>query len=296
MSLNLNHLAVFHAIAEAGSVTRAAERLMVSQPAVSKQLKELERALRVRLLEPYAARIFALADEAEGALTDLGALRRGTLTVGATPTIATYLLPEVLVYYRQRFPGVRVDVETADAELLRPRIVDGEIDVALADEKLTFPGMERRQLMMATFVAVAEPRHPLARRRRIRLTDLMAETLVTRDARSREQPIVERHLAEAGLAPAATLALGGTEAVKRAVQAGLGVAIVPRLAVGGEVAAGRLAILRVSDLSLARPIYEIRNGRQTPGKAAHALHCILEHAVRGSLPKPPGARARRRAT
>src|SRR6185295_2939986 len=120
MPLNLNHLVVFHAVAEAGTVTTAAERPMVSQPAVSKQVKELERALQARLfdrhakgvrltdagatLADYARRIFALADEAGAAMNDLSALRRGSVAVGASPMLGTYLLPRALVYFRQRFP------------------------------------------------------------------------------------------------------------------------------------------------------------------------------------------------
>src|SRR5688500_17274812 len=103
MALNLQHLAVFHAVAESGGVTSGADRLMVSQPAVSKQLRQLERELRItlferqgrgvrlteagRVLSEYARSIFALAAEAESAVADVGALRRGRLTVGATPTI-----------------------------------------------------------------------------------------------------------------------------------------------------------------------------------------------------------------
>src|SRR3954471_20047923 len=163
MDLNLNQLALFHAVADAGGVTRAAERVMVSQPAVSKQVKELERSLGTRLIErhgrgvrlteagrvlaEYARRIVALAEEAQAAITDLDSLRRGTLALAVTPTLGTYFLPDALVYFRRRFPGIRVDVETADVARLRSRFVGGEDppDVALADETLTFPGMARRE-------------------------------------------------------------------------------------------------------------------------------------------------------
>src|SRR5262249_51830476 len=111
MSMNLNHLAIFHAVAEAGSMTRGAELLAISQPAVSKQVQELENALgvhlfdrigrRVRLsqageiLADYARRLFALANEAESAIADVRGVRRGRLLVGASTTIGTYLLPGV---------------------------------------------------------------------------------------------------------------------------------------------------------------------------------------------------------
>src|SRR5437868_6918270 len=111
--MNLGHLAIFRAVAEEKSVSRGAERLMVSQPAVSKQLAQLERSLGVRLLDrhprgvritaagevllTYARRIFAAEAEAEAAIEELRGLRRGRLRVGASTTIGVYLLPEVFV-------------------------------------------------------------------------------------------------------------------------------------------------------------------------------------------------------
>jgi DNA-binding transcriptional LysR family regulator len=303
MSLSLNHLAVFHAVAEAGGVTRGAERLMVSQPAVSKQLKDLERALHVSLLQrhgrtvrltqagnvlaSYARRIFALAGEAEAALADLGAMRRGTLSLGATPTIGTYLLPQALVYFRQRFPGIRVEVATANGDSLGAALAEGTLELGLGDETLVFDGMQRRALTRVPFVAIAHPKSKLARRRRkVSLADLAGEPVVVRDTGATEGSPVERYLAEAGMAPGRVVSLGNTEAVKRAVEMGLGVAIVPRLAVQSEVAAGRLAILRMPELSLTRPLYEVWDGRRPRAKASRAFHCVLEHLVRGTLPNP----------
>jgi len=120
--MHLNHLFVFHAVAQEGNISRAAARLMVSQPAVSKQLKELERSLRMplfdrvprgvrfthagKLLSDYARKIFNLADEAERALEELRGLHRGRLSVGASTTIGVYLLPEIFVRFRQKYPGV----------------------------------------------------------------------------------------------------------------------------------------------------------------------------------------------
>jgi DNA-binding transcriptional LysR family regulator len=122
--MNLNHLSVFRAVAQAGGMTLGAERLDVSQPSVSKQVRELERALgvslfdlvgrRVRLsqagetLADYARRLFALAREAEEAMADVRAVRRGRLVVGANTTIGTYLLPGVVVeFWLGSSPGSR---------------------------------------------------------------------------------------------------------------------------------------------------------------------------------------------
>src|SRR5687767_2090471 len=127
MPLNFSQLAAFRAVADAGSVGRGAEKLLVSQPAVSKHIRQLERTLGVTLfdrtpkgvrltsagalLADYARRIFSLADEAEQAIADLRGLRRGRLAIAASPTLSVYFLPEVLVRFRRKFPGVMLSVE-----------------------------------------------------------------------------------------------------------------------------------------------------------------------------------------
>src|ERR1700691_5629275 len=122
MELNLGHLAVFHAVAEEKSISRGAERLLVSQPAVSKQVRLLEQSVAATLLERtprgvrlteagailagYARRIFAVQAEAIRALEELRGLQRGRLAIGASTTIGVYLLPEIFVEFRRPFPPI----------------------------------------------------------------------------------------------------------------------------------------------------------------------------------------------
>src|SRR6516165_2977363 len=130
--MNLNHLTIFHAVAQTGSMTLGAERLDISQPAVSKQVRELERVLGVHLfdrigrrvhlsqagemLADYARRLFALVHEAEEAMTELRAVGRGRLAIGASTTIGTYLLPCVVAEFWRRHPGVEVLVRIENTE------------------------------------------------------------------------------------------------------------------------------------------------------------------------------------
>jgi DNA-binding transcriptional LysR family regulator len=299
MPLNLNHLAAFHAVAEAGSVTLGAQRLMVSQPAVSKQVKELERALQARLfdrhpagvrltdagrlLADYANRIFALTSEAEAAMADLSGMRRGSLAVASSPSLGTYLLPRALVYFRQRFPGVRVAVEIEPSHVLRARLNEGALDLGVTQAEVHWPELESQTLAEDELVAVAAPGHPLAGKRRVTPEMLCAQPFVVRETGSQTRSLVERALAAKGYVVKPALALASTEAVKQAVAAGLGVAMVSRLVIGPDVADKRLVRLRVTGLSIRRPIHLLRP-RRTEGKAAHAFACVLRHAARGTLP------------
>src|SRR4051794_29934807 len=202
MSMNLAHLAVFHAIACEGSVSRAAKRLMVSQPAVSKQLRQLERSLGggrlfdrlpkgVRptaageLLAGYARRIFALEAEAVQALAELRGLRRGSLSVGASTTIGVYLLPEVFVRYRRAYPDVRMHMEVANSEVIRRRLVEGAIDVGLTEGNVKGDELDSTVFLRDELVPIAAPGHPLARRKRpVPAATLCREPFVVRETGS----------------------------------------------------------------------------------------------------------------
>ena len=309
MPLNLNQLAAFRAVADAGSITRGAERLLVSQPAVSKQVMELERAVGVTLLErrpkgvvltrpgevlaDYARRIFDLAEQAEAAVGDVDALRRGTLRVGASPTIGTYLLPAVLVHFRRRFPGLRTEVEVGSGRLLRERLEEDQLDFALAGEPVTSPLLESRPFANDPLVAIAHPRHPLARRRRVvSPAELLREPLVVVETDAFARRVLESLVPNGLPSPAPALTLDSTEAVKRAVVAGLGVAIVSRLAIETELAAKTLRALTVPRLTATRPLHHVWRAGREEGKATVAFLCILKHALRGTLPKAPSPLAK----
>src|SRR5688572_15150324 len=300
MSLNLNHLAVFHAVAETGSVTAGAHRLMVSQTAVSKQVKELERALQTRLfdrqakgvrltdsgtaLADYARRIFALAAEAESAVSDLSGMRRGSLAVGASPTLGTYLLPRALVYFRQRFPGISVRLEIEHSHLLRARLNEGALDLGVTEADVHWPELEATLLSTDELVAIAPAGHPLARKRKVTPAELCREPFVVRETGSQTRSLVERALAEKGYAINPVLSLGSTEAVKQAVAAGLGVAMVSKMVAAAGGADRPVAVLRLTGLTIRRPVYHVRAANRAPGKAAIAFVCVLKHAARGTLP------------
>jgi len=269
--MNFNHLSVFHAVAEERSISRAADRLMVSQPAVSKQLAELERSLKTKLVDRlprgvrltasgelligYARRIFAQAEEAEQAMGELAGGRRGRLAVAATPTIGTYWLPSLLVKYRRTYPGVEMRMEVHPTTTITRLLLDGAVDVGLAESAAESEGIDSSIFMKDRMTAIAPPKHPLARRRTISAEELCREPFVVRELGSGSKSLVERALLERGLKVEPVMSLGSTEAIKRAVMEGMGMAIVSGLAVGLEVAAGKLAEVRVKGLSVERPCY-----------------------------------------
>lgn len=301
LTLNLNHLAILHAVAEECSVSRAAERLGVSQPAVSKQLKLLERSLGSRLfdrtprgvtptaagelLAGYARRLFALVHEAGEAMAELHGLARGSLAVGASTTIGIYLLPDAFVKLRQCFPGIAARMEIAGSDALQARLMARSIDLAITDGEIDDDAFENEVLLQDDMVAIAPPGHPLTKRRSVPAADLCREPFVVRETGSGTQSLVERALARRGLTVRPALTLGSTEAIKRAVAAGVGVAVVSRMAVAGEILGGKLAEVRVSDLPLRRPVYLVRSRGRHQSRAVVAFTKLLRDCA-SSVPPP----------
>jgi len=289
--MNLNHLAVFHAAAQAGSMTRGAERLDISQPAVSKQVRQLERALgthlfdrvgrRVRLsragevLAAYARRLFALAHEAEEAMTDVRAAGRGRLAIGASTTIGTYLLPGVLAEFWRRHPRVELLVQIENTEQVHRRLAGHELDLGLTEGPVEEGELDAEVFHQDELVMIAAPGHRLAGRPRVPLSAVREEPFILREPGSGTRAVEERALARLRLPVRVVMALGRTEAIKRVVAEGVGLAVVSRLAVDAECAAGTLAVLPVAGLRIARPLHLVRRRGRRDGPALQAFCGVL---------------------
>ena len=257
--MELRQLRAFVAIADAGTFTAAARALRVAQPSLSKQVRKLEADLGALLLErrkagvaltaagelllPWARRVLADVEGARADVAGLTSLERGRLSVGATPSLSTVLLPRVLASYHAAHPGVTLTVVEAGSRDLVDRLASGDLDLALVI--LPVPREElfdTLPLLREELVLAVAKRHPLARRRTVRVGELRGVPLVMfrdgYDLRSATIAACE----QAGFHP--TFAVEGAEmdGVLRMAAAGVGVAVVPRMVVepGGPLVAVRL--------------------------------------------------------
>lgn len=283
--LDLHKLRVFAAVAEHEHYSRAADALGISQPALTVHVRDLERHLGValferagrnvrltdagRLAQGYARRILALAVELDEAVDDLRGLRAGQLRIGASTTVGEYLLPATLGAFRRRYPGVGVAVEIANTARIADRLRHGELHLGLVGEPLADPDLELTPYRDDELVLIVPPGHPWAGRT-VAAGELAAAPLVAREAGSATRAVAEAALAAAGVRPPIALELGGTEAVKGAVAAGLGVAFVSACAVGRELAAGQLASATLEGAVIRRQFQLVRRrGRRlTAAEAA----------------------------
>lgn len=293
--MNLKHLAVFHAVAQAGSISGAAERLFVSQPVVSRQVRELEANLGLALLErmprgvrlteagrmlaEYAGRMFALQHQAEALLKDLRGLRAGQLVLGASMTIGNYLLPPVLAAFQRKHPEVEVSLEVANSEVIHRRVLGDRVDIGFTEGLAEAGDLVGEVFMSDELVVVGSPDHPRADGPPVSVAELCGEPWVMRELGSGTRAVFEESLRERGLEPSRVMSMGSPEAVKRAVLAGAGLAAVSSLTVSAELDAGLLARLPVSDLELTRALHRIRLPHREHGPALSAFMALLGAAV-----------------
>lgn len=296
--MNYNHLMIFLAVAEEGSVSRGADRLCISQPAVSKQIGVLEASLRARLFDRlpkgvrlteagrlllgYARRLSALEREAEQAMAELQGLTRGSLTLGASLTVGAYLMPELLAEYGRRFPHIALTLEIANTENIQRMLRAGRLDLALTEGFADDPDLDAAVFAHDELVAIAPPGHPLLAEAPVPAARLLQEPLILREPGSGTRAVLERALTALGLTVTPLMSLGSTEAIKRAVAAGAGLAVVSRLALGLELETGRLALLPLSDLTLNRPLHRLTRRGASESRAGKAFREMLSMSTRRS--------------
>jgi len=293
--MNRNHLAAFHAVARAGSISRGAEQLMTSQPAVSRQVADLEAELGVTLfdrlprgvrltdaggvLAEFAHRMAVLEQEADRAIRELRGLARGRLAIGASTTIAAYVLPPVFGEFHRRHPRVELSMEVANSDVIERKLLDGELDLGLTGIGTTRAELEAQPFATDDLAVVAAPSHPLANRPRVAAADLAGESFVVREPGSGMRAAADRALADRGIAVVPVMTLGSTAAVKRAVAAGAGLAFISRLTVDLELQAGLLVVVPVSGLTVRRPLYWVRRRDKSDPYAVTALRKLLDEQL-----------------
>ncbi|WP_354638357.1 LysR family transcriptional regulator [Kitasatospora camelliae] len=279
MRLNLNQLAIFAQVIESEGFSAASQVLFLSQSSVSKQVQNLELALRTQLVDRSGPRIrptlagevllaqtkevLALAEQAVQAVQAAALLRTEPLVIGSTGTISTQFLPSVLHEVRRREPAAQFNLVVGPADQLAEALEEGRVGIALSGGPLP-PGRYRSERLAADDMLLICPAdHPLAGRS-ISPAELEGETFLLRECGSQTRRQLTDLLHTWELTGARTLDLWGTEGVKEAVRIGLGVGLVPRRSVRLELRHGELAELTVhpgperrtltASWTLARPL------------------------------------------
>lgn len=285
--MDTQNLAAFLEVAASGSFSRAAERLHLSQPAVSKRVAALEAQLgqalfdrvgrRVRLtdagrsLQPYAQQALERIEDGRRALSQRSGVVAGKLTIGTSHHIGLHRLPPVLRAYTQRNPRVDLDLRFMDSEDACEAVLRGELELGIVTLPLQpLPNLETRRVWPDPLAVVVAPDHPLARQRRLRPADLAAHPAVLPDERTYTHRIVRRAFARLHLTPRVRLATNYLETLKMLVAIGLGWSVLPRSMLDGSLHA-----LRLPQVSLQRELGAVWHRRRSLSAAAQALLTLL---------------------
>jgi DNA-binding transcriptional LysR family regulator len=302
--VNLNHLRVFASVAEHGSLTRAARELSVSQPAISKQLSDLEEDLGTQLMDrlprgvrlteagevllTHAQRILQAERAAQQDLRDLRGLGRGKLSVGASTTVGSYLVPSLMGELHRQHPGVQLDLTIANTAAVQSTVLENSCDVGLIEGFVSSDLLAVETLIADDMVGIAAPSHPALRHAPLRAAALRELPMLMREQGSGSREVVEAALRKRGLAVAPVMSLGSTEAIKNAVIHGLGIAIVSRLTVEHELQTKRLVELTFSDLQIRRDLYLVALKGKRHSPAASAFIALTRRKLRSKLGHDPG--------
>jgi DNA-binding transcriptional LysR family regulator len=293
LPFTLDQLRILRAIASEGSFKKAADSLYVTQPAVSLQIQNLEKQLDVALFDrggrkaqlteaghlllSYCDRILSQCQEACRALDDLHNLKGGSLIVGASQTTGTYLMPRMIGLFRQKYPEVAVQLQVHSTRRTAWGVANGQVDLAIIGGELPPDLNDLLQVVPYAndeLALVLPPKHPLSRLPELTKEDLYRLGFVCLDAQSTTRKMVDQLLSRSKLDVGRMkieMELNSFEAIKNAVQSGLGAAFLPVVSIERELASGSLHRPQVADLQVRRQLKLISHPARYCSRAAEAF-------------------------
>jgi len=294
--LNLDRLRIFRAVVETSSFTRAAAVVHLTQPGISKHVKQMEEYYGVPLFDRLGKKvalthageilfeatrgIMASITEAEQRIEELKGLRAGRLTLAASFPIGIYFLPSVLAAFRKQYPSIKVRLDIWLGEKIVARILANKVDLGLVSHEVDDSRINCVEFMTDELIAIVPRNHRWARQRSVKPSQLIEETLIVAAPGAGIRAVIEERLREKHIVLKNILDFGNLEGVKRAVEAGLGVSIQPKTAVKREVADGFLTALPVTGMDSKLPYFYILRRDKHFSSAARALVALLHSEAR----------------
>jgi len=288
--VTLRQLAVFEALARHRSFSAAARDLHLTQPAVSMQVRQLEEAAGVALVERIGKRIDlteageelarcarevqARLKDADDTLGTLRGLRGGTLDITVLST-AKYFAPRLLAEFRRRHPEINLRLAVSNREAVLRALSENRTDLAIMGQPPEGLALEARVFAPHPLAIIAPPAHPLARKKRLRLADLAAENLLIREQGSGTRAAMERLFAQQGIGLRSSTEMSSNETIKQAVMAGMGIAFISMHTIGLELKARRLVTLPVAGTPVMRNWHVIHLTRKRLSPVAQTFKDFL---------------------
>jgi DNA-binding transcriptional LysR family regulator len=278
--LNLDALKVFLAVAEHGSFSEAGRQLHLSQPAVSQIVQGLERQLGLSLfirqgrtgqlteggqmLVPMARELLASAQRVEQTMLSLQNEVIGEMSIGCSTASGKYLLPGLIARFRREYPQVRINVLVTSRESVINKLLSGEVCLGVSSKQIEHFDLEYQDFFKDDVILIVPANHRWSQYRKIYPDDLLDEPMILREEVAGTREVLMDGLLKRDISPDMlniAMVLGNAEAIEMAVEEGLGVAFVSRVAASRGIALGRVVEVTVEGMELTRNIYLARNRR-----------------------------------
>ena len=288
-------LEYFSRVVQEKSFSKAADKVFRTQPAVSIAIRRLEEEIGLALLDrtqkapvlteagqivyDYAQRILALRDQVSEAIAEMQSLKRGRIRVGANESTSLYLLPELILNYREQHPEVKVEIFRHISSRLPREVLERSIDFALTAAEPADRDIEAFPLLKDELVLIMSPKHPLASRSSVKIKELGKESFIAHNVKSGSRVKVIEAFARQHTSLNISLELATIETIKRFVQKRVGLAFVPRMCVREELDRGALVTVPVRGLTHNRTLWAAhRRGANFSPAAAAFLELLRTRA------------------
>lgn len=289
--INLDQLRVFQAVAQARSFTRAADAVHLTQPGVSKHIKQMEEYYGTPLFDRLGKKvaltqageillvatqdIMASITAAEQRIEELKGLHGGKLVLGASFVIGIYVLPGALATFQKQYPAVEVMLDISLSEKIMAKTLANKLDIGLVSHEVHDPRLTAREFMADKLIAIAPSNHRWANKKRITPQELLGETFIVAARGAGTRAVVEERLKAKGIVLKNVVDFGNIEGVKRAVEVGLGVSIQSQSMVQREITDGFLAGISLAGMEAKLAYFYVYRKDKHLSSAAKAFLALL---------------------
>jgi DNA-binding transcriptional LysR family regulator len=304
--LNLDSLKVFLAVAEHDSFSEAGRKLHLSQPAVSQIIQSLERQLGAQLfirqnrtvqlteggqmLVPMARELLTSAQRVEQTMLSVQGEVIGEMTIGCSTASGKYLLPGMIARFRREYPQVRINVLVTSRESVINKLLSGDVCLGVSSKQIEHNDLEYQNFFKDDVILIAPANHPWAQYRKVYPDDLLDEPMILREEAAGTREVLIEGLLKHDISPDmlnVAMVLGNAEAIEMAVEEGLGVAFISRLAAARGMELGRVVEVEVEGMNLVRSIYMVRNRKQPCTRAQTEFWQYINNDISAMASAPP---------
>ncbi|GAB6137558.1 selenium metabolism-associated LysR family transcriptional regulator [Halanaerobaculum tunisiense] len=266
--MNLRQLRIFTEVYKTGSMSQTAKQLYITQPAISQTISELESELEVKLFErlnqelvltyageillKYSNKILLLTDEVQNNIQDIANMKQGKLRIGASMTIGTYLLPDIINKFKQKYKKVNINLIIDNTSVIEEKILNNDIDIGLVEGPINSKDITIDSFFVDHLILICSPKHKWNQKTVLNKEKIREEDFIMREQGSGTREVIEDTLNKHNLTYQTKHTLNNIEAIKKAVSANIGISVLPKIAVKQEIKAGELAQVAINQINFSR--------------------------------------------